>query len=302
MSTYELQFEYFIPCVGRTQIEAACLDEAIAKSKALNVRALDYRLDLNEATDFRLRAVKDLDSSDEAEVEYPNDGTLGWVEADLTDTWVSQKVSVSRSSCHGPQHALYVAVKRGQLAGVRAAIAQGAGVDGICACQALFGLTPLCVAATHKRHAVAKVLLDHGAQPNAGQDHTPLHIACSLGDSPMVRLLLERGADPNHMTRNGLVPLHGCTPSVAHLLLEAGATIELSHCWHTPLDTAAQQGDLALVRVLVEQGPVSKQLIERARDAGEGEVAEYLTSVLHARSLQETSPQVKRNKAAARRL
>jgi ankyrin repeat protein len=59
--------------------------------------------------------------------------------------------------------------------------------------------------------ALARLLLEHGADPNSRNDMgwTPLHYACAIDarDKDMVELLLESGADPNAATNRGETPL-----------------------------------------------------------------------------------------------
>jgi uncharacterized protein len=52
---------------------------------------------------------------------------------------------------------------------------------------------------------LARVLLDHGADPNRpGEDgFTALHAAAQSGDEELARLLLEHGADPSMTTADG---------------------------------------------------------------------------------------------------
>lgn len=64
------------------------------------------------------------------------------------------------------------------------------------------GYTALHVAAVHGHFAVAKILLEHGADPNSRTDAgvTPLHAAAEYGHGRIVELLLVHGAEVNHYT------------------------------------------------------------------------------------------------------
>lgn len=81
-----------------------------------------------------------------------------------------------------------------------------------------------------------KMLLDHGADPNAraaGLADTPLAAAVKFGEVRVVRLLLERGADANGRSAHGL-PILALVAAragptvceVAALLLSAGADVD----------------------------------------------------------------------------
>jgi ankyrin repeat protein len=70
------------------------------------------------------------------------------------------------------------------------------------------GVAPVHAAAAVCDHATMRLLLEHGADPNARQqlDYTPLHGAASRGDLEMATLLLEHGADPTAHGSDGLTP------------------------------------------------------------------------------------------------
>ena len=59
--------------------------------------------------------------------------------------------------------------------------------------------TPLHVACSTGHLAIARLLLRHGAPPDAAGPRrvTPLCVACLAGHAPMVEELLAAGADPN---------------------------------------------------------------------------------------------------------
>lgn len=64
---------------------------------------------------------------------------------------------------------------------------------------------PLHSASAGNHLAVAKVLLEAGADPNAAQadEFVPIHAAAQNGNAEMIRLLLEYGADPTLETSDG---------------------------------------------------------------------------------------------------
>jgi ankyrin repeat protein len=67
--------------------------------------------------------------------------------------------------------------------------------------------TPLALACHDGNVELAKLFLEHGADPNQRAGVTPLVLACQEGDLEMARLLLEHGADPNACGNDGLTPL-----------------------------------------------------------------------------------------------
>ena len=71
------------------------------------------------------------------------------------------------------------------------------------------GETPLHIVAGESHLEAVKLLLKHGADPNAQTIHgkTPLHVAEKC-DVDVVKLLLQYGADPNARDDNGQTPLH----------------------------------------------------------------------------------------------
>jgi ankyrin repeat protein len=95
------------------------------------------------------------------------------------------------------------------------------------------GFTPLHLAAFFGQEEAAKILLERGADVNLVARHTslhvaPLHSAAAGGFHPeIVKLLLEHGADPNAAQDGGFTPLHSAAQNdhreVVEALLEAGA-------------------------------------------------------------------------------
>jgi ankyrin repeat protein len=79
-----------------------------------------------------------------------------------------------------------------------------------------------------KQEAVARILLDYGADPNTkgGRDGTPLVAACAHGHEAMVCLLLEHGADINEKSEEKGSPLkaavYGGHETVVRRLLDKG--------------------------------------------------------------------------------
>lgn len=97
-----------------------------------------------------------------------------------------------------------------------------------------FGDTPLCTAISWRQnHDIALMLLEAGADPNAGDDK-PLHlVAGPFGSVSLVHSIIAAGADVNARNRLGRTALHcacGCREAndeVIRLLLDYGADAKL---------------------------------------------------------------------------
>jgi len=83
---------------------------------------------------------------------------------------------------------------------------------------------PLHSAATGRNVAIVRALLEHGAPPNARQQHgwTPLHAAAQNGDRLLVEVLLQHGADRALANDDGVTAVElakkSKNPSLAELL------------------------------------------------------------------------------------
>src|SRR5262249_6303606 len=130
------------------------------------------------------------------------------------------------------------------------------------------GWTGLHTAAQSGHLDVVKLLLRHGADPNAreaGDNTYPLHWAAANRRLEVVRALLDAGGDPHglgdvhELDAIGWATFyhepggaHGDKPEVAELLVERGARHHIF--------SALSLGDLDLLRRVAEQGP---QALER---------------------------------------
>jgi ankyrin repeat protein len=111
---------------------------------------------------------------------------------------------------------------------------------------------------------LATILADDASQATAFSDDgfTALHLAVFGGQEAAARLLISHGADVNAMARNEAVrvpPLGTAafvrSPLLARLLLDAGAAVDgRGEGGFTALHAAAQNGDEALVRLLLDRG------------------------------------------------
>ncbi|MCU0639469.1 MAG: ankyrin repeat domain-containing protein [Candidatus Krumholzibacteria bacterium] len=153
---------------------------------------------------------------------------------------------------------------------------------------------PIHFAATTGNVEIARILLDAGAEIDAGDsdNSTALGIAAMRGHAPLVTLLIERGANVNHRDRKADCPLsfavgagkeeiakqlvdagadlyfrspEGATlihkacerkmPVFAAYLLDHGADIEtIDGHDMTPLAYAAMSGSIDIVRLLLDRG------------------------------------------------
>lgn len=94
------------------------------------------------------------------------------------------------------------------------------------------GYTPLHYAAMCGRVNIARLLLQHGADPNATDIEmcTPLHVACFDDFPKIVELLLISGANANVKTKSGSTPLflavdYAGSLEVVRILLTYGASL-----------------------------------------------------------------------------
>jgi len=116
----------------------------------------------------------------------------------------------NRSCCCGIDHSLHEAVSRQHPAALEFLLTHGTkeALNRPCG-----GQRPLdrAIRMTHVEgdvgHKMARLLLEHGAEPNAAGD-SPLHDAAASSCAPAARLLLDHRADPNAENGCGLTPLH----------------------------------------------------------------------------------------------
>ncbi|NMO19937.1 hypothetical protein HPC49_48265 [Pyxidicoccus fallax] len=113
-----------------------------------------------------------------------------------------------------------VAARSGSVEVARRLLELGCAVDAV----DCLGQTPLMLALTYKRNALASLLVSHGASPHARGplEFTPLHLAALRGLEDLVSGLLAAGADPQ--ARNDLE--------------------------HTPLDVARAEGHTSVAALL----------------------------------------------------
>ena len=181
---------------------------------------------------------------------------------------------------------LWSLASKGDLAGVKAAVAAGADVNA----KYNYGDTPLYVATVKNHPGVVKYLLAHGANPNAKDakfSRTALHLAAQLGHADIAKLFLAYGADVNARDKYGSTPLHLAAfddPNIVKLLLAHAADPNAKDKYgDTPLYEAASNGRSVVVKLLLAHGanPNIKDkdgntALSVAVDFGHSEVAKLL--------------------------
>ncbi len=121
------------------------------------------------------------------------------------------------------------------------------------------GFQALGLASFFDHPEVAHLLVDSGADANTPSNNAqrvaPLHSATAAQDVEIARLLLAHGADPNARQSGGFSPLHTAAENgqieMIQLLLDYGAKPELqAEDGKTPLDLARERGFVEAVKML----------------------------------------------------
>ena len=156
------------------------------------------------------------------------------------------------------QSPLVDAVRRSDLAEVRALLRQGADVDS----AEEDGTTALHWAASQDDAAATDALLDAGASVSVRNRYgvTPLLLACTSGSLAIVERLLDAGADPNSALPEGETALMAAARAgksdVVRLLASRGASVDARESWHqqTALMWAAGEDHPDVIETLVDLG------------------------------------------------
>lgn len=143
------------------------------------------------------------------------------------------------------QNPVFDAIARGDEAAVTAALDRGLPLT----TANPHGHTLLHWAVVTRQARIASLLLSRGAQVDVAgpSGRTPLHEAASGGDQAIVRLLLDSGATAYPADRQGQTPLD--------VAVEQGHRALFPML--TPLHAAAERGDSALARRVVQREPTS---------------------------------------------
>lgn len=120
------------------------------------------------------------------------------------------------------------------------------------------GTTTLALAIEANNSIIARILLDHGANPNLGLKGVPaLQCAIEQSEEGMVRILLDYGADPNLRNSDGLAPLVYAVklnrPNIVKMLLDAGAdrTNQGGETNFTALHMAVEKENVEIIKLLL---------------------------------------------------
>jgi ankyrin repeat protein len=150
------------------------------------------------------------------------------------------------------------AIRRGDLAGVRAELLRGADSNA----AEPDGTTPLHWAAYQNQSDIAEMLIRAGSRIEAANRYgvRPLSLAAQGGYASIVRTLLAAGADANTTQAEGETALMAAarSGSVASVeaLLAHGARVDARESWRsqTALMWAAAEGHADVIRTLVKAG------------------------------------------------
>ena len=147
-----------------------------------------------------------------------------------------------------------------------------------------FGLSPLALACNIGNLRIARILLESGAEvdiehkiqywrPKDGTvPQNPITAAACHRHWAIMRLLLAAGADLNLTSSNVycepllVIATRYCLDWLVEELIEAGADVNVSLGIYTPIQTAANNGQIRICRILLDHG--ANPTLEGARNKG----------------------------------
>uniref|UniRef100_A0A0D3HWG6 Uncharacterized protein n=1 Tax=Oryza barthii TaxID=65489 RepID=A0A0D3HWG6_9ORYZ len=146
---------------------------------------------------------------------------------------------------------LHYAAEYGHVDVVRLLLSKGVHVDPL-----NYSGAPLHLATANDHDQVAKVLLEHGADPNRVVNHvlSPLIVACCSHSLKCMKLLIKAGADVNDRSSTGprttplVLAVDDGSADIVKILLEAGADPNIHG--RIPIMMAAARGQRELVEIL----------------------------------------------------
>jgi ankyrin repeat protein len=196
-------------------------------------------------------------------LQMPPTGPLSDEEIGILRAWIDQgadfRIEVQEDALAKPIDpklaALITAVRSGDTKAVGELIAAS---PELVNAHDRAGATPLHHAAGFGNIATMKLLLEHGADANAGNKRKSTPLFWSLHDEAKVRLLLDRGANVNARTIDGSIPVYKAASManavpVLRLLLDKGADPNAKTLiGMTPL-IAACRGNIEAARLLIDR-------------------------------------------------
>ncbi len=163
----------------------------------------------------------------------------------------------------GPAHDLLAAARRGDTAGVKQALAQGADANALPPPESADQRTPLIAAATAVEVGALRALIAAGAEVNRMSGGLTALLAATRdsfdGRISAVMTLLANGADPHLADDAGNTPLHFAASTrdaaVMQSLIDAGARLDgVNREGMTPLALACEASNQVVIDYLIKRG------------------------------------------------
>lgn len=160
-----------------------------------------------------------------------------------------------------PAERLFAAARKGDIGGIRAALAEGISPD---ATHGNGRVTPLMIAAKRGHALAVQYLIDAGANINHANNHrrTALHLAIANRKADAAKLLIERGAQVDIEDNRGNSPVSEAMDSlrgeeateIIQMLLGRGAPIYSGRGNWSGLRAAVLQCNAPLAQLFLEHG------------------------------------------------